>query len=352
MRRPAWRRATSLVLLSAVLAVVASGCLIASAEIDVKEDGSGTLTIQVIPEDTWLKRGGDDLYNGLVRALESREDLDVDEVSEATGKGIRITLPFDDVGQLTVPVETGVPGVAFHPIRRFDVVRAEDGWVLSGEAATVGELLSGLPDVPVEREVVLEYELTVDLPGGRVVSTNAQSSEGTSATWTIGEGSGGRGTVELRMRTGPGAPLNRFALLGAVALGVVVVGFLLAVLSHDSGVRRKLKKGAAPPPERTWAPSASGSTDVPAASAPVAQGASSSQGLYSDHTGDRTTALPVGGAAWGPAPSPEESRGSRGLADLPGSVATPDVPAGWYTDPTNPEGLRWWDGERWTEHRS
>jgi hypothetical protein len=25
------------------------------------------------------------------------------------------------------------------------------------------------------------------------------------------------------------------------------------------------------------------------------------------------------------------------------------IPAGWYDDPSGP-GLRWWDGERWTEH--
>lgn len=27
------------------------------------------------------------------------------------------------------------------------------------------------------------------------------------------------------------------------------------------------------------------------------------------------------------------------------------VPAEWLEDPTDPNGLRWWDGERWTEHR-
>lgn len=29
---------------------------------------------------------------------------------------------------------------------------------------------------------------------------------------------------------------------------------------------------------------------------------------------------------------------------------TPIPPAGWYEDP-EADGLRWWDGERWTEHR-
>jgi hypothetical protein len=28
---------------------------------------------------------------------------------------------------------------------------------------------------------------------------------------------------------------------------------------------------------------------------------------------------------------------------------TSDIPAGWYPDPANPSGLRWWDGNAWTE---
>lgn len=28
------------------------------------------------------------------------------------------------------------------------------------------------------------------------------------------------------------------------------------------------------------------------------------------------------------------------------------VPAGWYPDPADPQGVRWWSGERWTDHVS
>jgi Protein of unknown function (DUF2510) len=31
------------------------------------------------------------------------------------------------------------------------------------------------------------------------------------------------------------------------------------------------------------------------------------------------------------------------------TTPNPSIPAGWYPDPADPEGKRWWDGARWTQ---
>lgn len=36
---------------------------------------------------------------------------------------------------------------------------------------------------------------------------------------------------------------------------------------------------------------------------------------------------------------------------LGSGTKTGGVPAGWYDEPEGGAGKRWWDGERWTEHR-
>ncbi|MFL5821712.1 MAG: DUF2510 domain-containing protein [Solirubrobacteraceae bacterium] len=36
----------------------------------------------------------------------------------------------------------------------------------------------------------------------------------------------------------------------------------------------------------------------------------------------------------------------------PDAAATPLPPGGWYPDPSGQARLRWWDGQRWTEHTS
>jgi hypothetical protein len=60
----------------------------------------------------------------------------------------------------------------------------------------------------------------------------------------------------------------------------------------------------------------------------------------------RNEAVPLEGTT----PSPTEVVGDGGAP--PPSEHTGLPPAAWYADPDNAEGMRYWDGSRWTEHRT
>ena len=57
-------------------------------------------------------------------------------------------------------------------------------------------------------------------------------------------------------------------------------------------------------------------------------------------TGDRTPATPAPAASTG------------GLAETAERTGDMPPPAAWYADPENPQGMRYWDGTRWTEDRT
>jgi hypothetical protein len=73
----------------------------------------------------------------------------------------------------------------------------------------------------------------------------------------------------------------------------------------------------------------------------------------------RNEAVPLEGEPLPPAPAPVPIAPApigttRYSSDAPSTAdsATGMPPAAWYADPENPEGMRYWDGGRWTEHRT
>jgi hypothetical protein len=73
----------------------------------------------------------------------------------------------------------------------------------------------------------------------------------------------------------------------------------------------------------------------------------------------RNEAVPLEGEPLPPAPAPvpiapAPTQATRYSSDAPSApqTATGMPPAAWYADPENPEGMRYWDGGRWTEHRT
>jgi hypothetical protein len=72
----------------------------------------------------------------------------------------------------------------------------------------------------------------------------------------------------------------------------------------------------------------------------------------------RNEAVPLEGEALPPAipPAPIPPAASRYASDSEPSPTTgpaDELPSpAWYQDPENPTGMRYWDGSRWTEHRT
>jgi hypothetical protein len=68
----------------------------------------------------------------------------------------------------------------------------------------------------------------------------------------------------------------------------------------------------------------------------------------------RNPAVPLEGEPLPPAPAPAPLPTTRYSSDAPDrtEAASGVPPAAWYADPENPEGMRYWDGGRWTEHRT
>lgn len=70
----------------------------------------------------------------------------------------------------------------------------------------------------------------------------------------------------------------------------------------------------------------------------------------------RIPGVPIEGAAAEQAEQPRYASDARPPEGAAGpAVATPGAglpPAAWYADPENAQGMRYWDGARWTEHRT
>ena len=66
----------------------------------------------------------------------------------------------------------------------------------------------------------------------------------------------------------------------------------------------------------------------------------------------RNEAVPLEGEDPAPAPIDRYASDALPAPDASASSDTGLPPAAWYADPENPQGMRYWDGERWTENRT
>lgn len=267
------RRTSSIVVVALICAVLLTGCLRAEIGVEVGDDGSGRVRIEIYVPTVELRRQGiseamlEQVTRGLGEAAGGTgADVDVSKVATADEQGISISFPFDDVSQVQAAMTGRDPSMPM--VRMFetlDVHKGPDGgWVFRGTVAPqgvddtfaqLGRMLAestgtahGLAVDPTDVSVAVSMTLP-----GEIATTNATDVDGGRARWVIkGDGA----VVDLSMRNSP-SPFDPVTLAVVVGVGVVVIGLIVVVIGLLVVVlvrRRRRRRQITPTPVGDWGP--------------------------------------------------------------------------------------------------
>ncbi len=281
-----------MVVVVGLVALVATSCLRTEVTAHVNDDRTGSIDLDVYFASAVLDEAGvsaDDLQQLVERSTTNIDGVEVSGLATADAKGFRVRVPFDDVNQLaSALVNSDLEGRQVRAFSEFSITQgSDDSWRMSGTVDPVGldAVMGQIPPSLVAPDLdpaVTSIDFTVDLPG-KVARSNADRTDGGTATWELSAASG---STRLFMENEP-AGLSPLQMLLLGVAGLMVVGFLL-ILFTAAGSRHRRRRRV-------------------------------------DHG--------PGGDGWRPpSPSPTAIRGGRDLEDLPelptlGGVVPPAAPA-------------------------
>lgn len=326
LRRCGPYRSAALVAVVVLCVVASTGCLDATARIEVHDEQSATVVVDVVPDrQLWDALGGQGTAGrvaGTVRH-DAAPRFAVEKIQGDRTPGIRLTWSDAPIDALTQPIPYA--GGQLAPLfEKFQVVHADDGsWQLDAVVAPVAPIANDVEArFPVKGDDMVIVKLSIAMPG-RVVATNADSHDRSAATWNLDARSAAPTSID--MRSEPGLGINPVLFLVAGLVVLIGLGVLMVVWSDRLRVRQRLRRaatvavadhargatrptGPAAPPSRPRRRLRLTRRDVGTSGgsgAEVAAGAGAGsvpKGMYQDLSGDETVALPVGGSSWGPAP--------------------------------------------------
>ncbi|MPY93744.1 MAG: hypothetical protein GEV08_12000 [Acidimicrobiia bacterium] len=232
-----------LLVLLACVVVLASGCLRAEVDLEVRGDGSGELRVLEAVDESALARLDVESPGDVVLVpTDLPAGVSAKPYRRGGFVGTELRTGFDDLTELAVRVaevgdvlaglvdasdpDRSRQGGLYPSLDQFTVGRTTTGWYF--ESAAVLPAIADLPAAGGAPGVRLEVQVTVELPG-RAVSHNADRADGGRFAWNLSPGDGRDRLVAETTTVGQdGVPWGLLALgLGLVALAGGVGWFLL-----------------------------------------------------------------------------------------------------------------------------
>lgn len=213
-----------------VLAFALGACDL-RAEIEVNDDGSGTMGMVFALEPEMIALldqqglGVDPFAEMRADFADDPVDWTVQDFREGKLRGIRATFPFTSIDDLLEKMDALGENSRDAGLQDFSIVRHDGGWAFTGRSTDVGKQVGNdqIPIPAAQLGAVLTLQLRVTLPGSAAEHNADEIERSAGRTTFIWSPSFDDGAIDLRAATTPGGGSSFPVLPVALVLGAVAV---------------------------------------------------------------------------------------------------------------------------------